>query len=233
MNDKEIMAYLQAHANPDNVAGMARFGITGKSVYGVPKPTLRQLAQKIGKNQHKLALTLWDTEVLEARIVASLIDAPAEVTETQLEQWVSDFDSWDVCDQCCSNLFRKTPFAYQKAFEWSERSEEFVKRAGFVMMAVLAGHDKKAPDEQIIRFLPIITQAATDERNFVKKAINWALRQIGKRNLALNAAAIDAARSIEILNSKSARWIAKDALRELTGVKVQERLKQKSGKSNN
>jgi 3-methyladenine DNA glycosylase AlkD len=229
MNAQEIMTYLQAHANPENVAGMERFGITGKNIYGVPKPVLRQIAREVGKNQHDLALKLWQTEVLEARILASMIDAPAKVTEAQLERWVSDFDSWDVCDQCCSNLFRKTPFAYQKAVEWSDRSEEFVKRAGFVMMAVLAVHDKKAPDEQMIQFFPILIREATDERNFVKKAVNWALRQIGKRNLALNEAAIHTARSIEQLDSKSARWIAKDVLRELTGIKVQEKLHQKAG----
>lgn len=224
MDDKEILAYLQTRANPKNVAGMARFGITGQHILGVPKPDLRQLAKDIGKNQHELALKLWDTGVLEARILASMIDAPAEVTDTQMERWVMDFDSWDVCDQCCSNLFRKTALAYPKALAWSRRDEEFVKRAGFVLMATLAVHDKKASDEQMSQFLPIIMAEAADERNFVKKAVNWALRQIGKRNPALNRRAIETAHLLADSESGSARWVAKDALRELTGPKVQARL---------
>lgn len=218
------MAYLQTQANPENVAGMARFGITGQHVLGVPKPVLRQLAKDIGKNRHELALKLWDTGVLEARVLASMIDAPAEVTDAQMEHWVADFDSWDVCDQCCSNLFRKTALAYPKAFAWSQRDEEFVKRAGFVLMATLAVHDKKASDEQISQFLPIIAAESVDERNFVKKAINWALRQIGKRNPALNHQAIETAQQLANSESRSARWVAKDALRELTGPKVRARL---------
>ncbi|GAB4428900.1 MAG: DNA alkylation repair protein [Anaerolineae bacterium] len=224
MDDKEILAYLQTQANPENVAGMARFGITGQHVLGVPKPVLRQLAKDIGKNRHDLALKLWDSGVLEARVLASLIDAPAQVTDAQMERWVSDFDSWDVCDQCCLNLFRKTALAYPKALAWSRREEEFVKRAGFVLMATLAVHDKKAPDEQMLRFLPVITAGATDERNFVKKAVNWALRQIGKRNLALNRQAIATAQSLAEADSRSARWVGRDALRELTDPKVQARL---------
>jgi len=153
---------------------------------------------------------------------------PKRVTEAQMEQWVQDFDSWDVCDQCCMNLFRKTPFAHAKVVEWSGCEEEFVKRASFALMATLAVHDKKADNAQFEQWLPLIKREATDERNFVKKAVNWALRQIGKRNLALNAAAIQTATEIEAIDSKSARWIAKDALRELTGEKVQQRLKEKA-----
>jgi 3-methyladenine DNA glycosylase AlkD len=155
------------------------------------------------------------------------VDEPAKVTEAQLERWARDFDSWDICDGVCSNLFDRTPFARGKAIEWSARREEYVKRAGFVLMAALAVHDKKAPDALFREFLPLIEREATDERNFVKKAVNWALRQIGKRNGALNRDAIAAAKRIRRIDSKAARWIAADALRELQSAAVQERLKGK------
>jgi len=153
-----------------------------------------------------------------------MIDDPKEVTEVQMERWVKDFDSWDICDQCCSNLFDKTDLAYQKAVEWSAREEEFVKRAGFVLMAALAVHDKKAEDEAFLQFLPLIKRESTDARNFVKKAVNWALRQIGKRNIVLNTKAIETAKEIRKLETRSAQWIAADALRELTSEKIQRRL---------
>ena len=146
------------------------------------------------------------------------------MTEEQVERWVSEFESWDICDDCCGNLFDKTPFAYQKAVEWSARDQEFVKRAGFALMAYLAVHDKKASDERFLEFLPIIVRESDDDRNFVRKAVNWALRQIGKRNAALNEAAIETAREIQHLDTKAGRWIAADALRELTGEAVQGRL---------
>jgi 3-methyladenine DNA glycosylase AlkD len=155
----------------------------------------------------------------EARILASYIDNPNLVTEAQLERWVRDFDSWDVCDQVCA-LFAKTPFAYQKIFEWSEREEEYVKRCAFALLAEKAWYDKRAPDEQFEQFFPVIVREATDERNFVKKAVNWALRNIGKRNRSLNAKAIEVARQIQQIPSKAARWIASDALRELSSEKV-------------
>jgi 3-methyladenine DNA glycosylase AlkD len=153
-----------------------------------------------------------------------MVDDPKSVTEAQMEQWVRDFDSWDVCDTCCGYLFDKTPISYRKALEWTERAEEYVKRAGFALIAYLAVHDKKAPDARFIEFLPAIKREATDGRNFVKKAVNWALRQIGKRNKRLNEAAIEAAHTIAALDSGSARWVASDALRELTGDAVQRRL---------
>jgi 3-methyladenine DNA glycosylase AlkD len=155
-----------------------------------------------------------------------MIDDPKAVTEEQIEAWVEDFDSWDVCDQCCMNLFQKTSFAYQKAAEWSFREEEFVKRAAFVLMACLAVGDKKAKDEQFEEFLPVIKREASDDRNFVRKAVNWALRQIGKRNLYLNEQAIKIAQEIQEMDSKSARWVASDALRELTSEAVKGRLLQ-------
>jgi 3-methyladenine DNA glycosylase AlkD len=223
---EEILSRLHALANPDNVAGMGRYGINTQDTLGISIYTLRPLAKEIGQD-HDLALALWDSGIHEARILASYVDEPARVTDAQLERWVADFDSWDVCDQVC-DLFGKTPFAYQKAFEWSQRQEEFVKRAGFVLMAELAARDKKAPDEKLAEFLPVIARESTDERNFVKKAVNWALRNIGKRNPHLNELAIETAGQIrQTFGSKSARWIAADALRELKGEKVQARLRLK------
>jgi 3-methyladenine DNA glycosylase AlkD len=189
-------------------------------------PDLRKMAKGIGKN-HILAKKIWDSGIHEARILAGMIDLPERVTEKQMKHWVKDFNSWDVCDQVCSNLFDKTKFAYPKAIKWSKRNEEFIKRAGFVLMATLAVHDKEADNQKFIRFLPIIKREATDERNFVKKAVNWALRQIGKRNSALNKIAIQTAKEIQKIDSKSARWIASDAIRELTSGAVQKKLVKK------
>lgn len=215
MTAKEIIAQLKKHSNPKDREGMARFGINPKYALGVRIPILRNLAKKIGKDD-KLAQDLWKTKIHEARILASMIDEPGKVTQRQMEQWVKEFNSWDICDQVCSNLFDKTNFAYEKAIEWSKRKEEFVKRAGFVLVACLAVHDKKSNDKKFIDFFPVIKRESTDERNFVKKAINWALRQIGKRNVRLKNEAIKIAKEIQKINSKSARWIASDALRELT-----------------
>lgn len=224
MNCNDIITELKARANPDAVAGMARYGINTHNAYGVSIPNLRQIARRAGKKQHDLALCLWETGIHEARILAGMIDDPAQVTDEQLEHWVRDIDSWDVCDQCCSNLFDKTPFAYQKATEWTTRSEEFIKRAGFVLIASLSVHDKQADDTMFEQFFAIIQREATDERNFVKKAVNWALRQIGKRNLALNKRATEVAQQMRQSDSRVTRWIASDALRELTSEKVQAKL---------
>lgn len=221
---EEVLNELKSLSNPEAVAGMARFGINPKNTLGVSIPNLRTMAKKIGRD-HLLAHQLWSSSIHEARILAGMIDAPEMVTATQLESWVKDFDSWDVCDQCCMNLFAKTKSAYKKCIEWSSREEEFVKRAGFTLMACLAVGDKKAGDEQFERFLSIIKREASDDRNFVKKSINWALRQIGKRNLSLNRAAIKTAGEIQRMDSKTAKWIASDALRELTSEAVQKRLR--------
>ncbi|MEM3556015.1 MAG: DNA alkylation repair protein [Candidatus Micrarchaeia archaeon] len=219
----QILKKLKSLSNPKAVDGMARFGINPHNTYGVSIPNLREIAKEVGKN-HLLAQQLWESGVHEARILACLIDEPASVTEKQMEKWVYEFDSWDVCDQCCSNLFDKTKYAYQKAVEWSRREEEFVKRAGFVLMATLSVHDKNAKDEEFLKFLPIIKKEALDDRNFVRKAVNWALRQIGKRNVNLNKAAVEVAKEIQRIDSKSARWIANDALKELTTEAVQKKL---------
>ena len=202
---------------------MARFGINPENTYGVSIPNLRKIAKGTGVD-HALAQQLWASNIHEARILASMIDKPEIVTEEQMEGWVKDFDSWDVCDQCCMNLFEKTEFAYHKAVEWSSNDKDFIKRAGFVLMARLAVSDKKADNKQFEGFLPIIKREATDKRNFVKKAVNWALRQIGKRNLTLNRKATETAREIQKMDSTSAKWIASDAVRELISEAVQERL---------
>ncbi|OHE55575.1 MAG: DNA alkylation repair protein [Thaumarchaeota archaeon RBG_16_49_8] len=227
MNLDEVLRRLRALSNTGNVEGMKRVGISANNTYGVTVPDLRTMAKTIGKD-HLLAQQLWDSQIHEARILAGMVDEPKMVTEEQMEKWVKDFDSWDVCDQCCSNLFDKTKFPYQKAVEWSSsngRSEEFVKRAGFVLMACLAVHDKKTGDSEFLKFLPIIKSGATDDRNYVKKAVNWALRQIGKRNISLNEAAINTAKEIQAtMNSKAAKWVASDALRELTSKNIQKKL---------
>ncbi len=219
----EILKKLKALANPKNVEGMARFGINPKNTYGVSIPQLRQIAKETGKD-HELALQLWQSGVHEARILAALVDEPEQVTERQMERWAADFDSWDVCDQACMNLFDRTKFAWKKAAYWSGRREEFVKRAGFALMATLAVHDKKSADREFLQLLPAIKKGATDERNYVKKAVNWALRQIGKRNARLNSAAIKMAEEIAKLDSQSAKWVAADALRELTSKAVRKKM---------
>ena len=223
LTHEEVLSRLKAQANPKNVEGMARFGISSNNTYGIPIPIIRKLAKEVGRD-HLLAQRLWSSGIHEARILACMVDNPKLVTEKQLERWARDFDSWDVCDQCCSNLFDKTSFAYKKAIDWSSKEEEFVKRAGFALMAALAVHDKKAEDAAFLKFLPAIKRESVDDRNFVKKAVNWALRQIGKRNANLNKAAIETAEEIRQLDSKSARWIASDALRELTSEAVRQKL---------
>ncbi|MEE8469807.1 MAG: DNA alkylation repair protein [Dehalococcoidia bacterium] len=224
MQYDEILNRLKTLSDPKAVEGMARYGISPENTYGVSIPKLRSIAKESGRNR-ALAQELWASGIHEARILASMIDDPKMTTEEQMESWAKDFDSWDVCDGCCMNLFEKTPFAYQKAVEWSARGEEFIKRAGFVLMARLAVSDKKAEDKQFEAFLPIIKREAHDNRNFVKKGVNWALRQIGKRNAGLNRKAIETAKEMQEMNSKSAKWIASDAIRELTSQAVQERLR--------
>ncbi len=218
-----LVRQLRGMGDPEAVKGMSRFGIVTGAAFGVSVPRLRALARKVGRN-HDLALGLWRTGFHEARILASMVDEVDKVTEEQMENWSKDFDSWDLVDGCCGNLFDQTRFAIRKAGEWSRRPEELVKRAGFVLMAELAVHDKKAPDRVFARFFPLIIGGASDDRNFVKKAVNWALRQIGKRNLALNRAAIRTAKEIAALGSRPARWVAADALRELTSKSVHKRL---------
>ena len=223
MEYKEVIKKLKSLRNPKNIEGMARFGINSANTLGVSMPVLRDMAKKIGK-KHDLALKLWSSGIHEARILAALVDEPGKVTGDQMDSWTGDFDSWDVCDQVCMNLFDKTPFAQKKVFEYSSRKEEFVKRTSFALMASLAFHHKSMPDDDFKKFFPLIKKAATDERNFVRKAVNWGLRQIGKRNLALNNEAIKVAEEIQKIDSKAARWIANDAIRELKSDAVKKRL---------
>lgn len=203
---------------------MARFGIDTRNALGVTVTELRGLARRIGRD-HDLAAALWDSEIHEARILASMVDDPSLVTEAQMERWVSDLGSWDLCDQLCGNLFDRTAFVFDKALAWSRREEEFVKRAGFALMASSAVHRRDLPDARFEVFLPAISAQATDDRNYVKKAVSWALRQIGKRSLSLHRKAIATARRIERIDARPARWIAKDVLRELESAAIQERLR--------
>jgi len=224
VNYDDVVEKLKSLSNPETIEGMARFGITPERTYGVSIPNLRKIAKEIGRD-HNLAQELWESNIRETRVLASIVDESNKVTEEQMESWAREFDCWEICDQCCMNLFGRTKFVYQKVVEWSSREGEFVKRAGFVLMAVLAVHDKKTDDMEFERFLPIIKREATDGRNFVKKAVNWALRQIGKRNLNLNKRAVEVAEEIQKMDSKAARWIATDATWELTSESVQKRLK--------
>ena len=221
---KDVLDKLRSKARPDQLTGMAKFGMTIERRLGVSVPDMRKLAKETGKD-HELALKLWKTGIAEARMVAAMVDDPDKLTEEQMEDWVKDFNSWDVCDQVCMNLFEKNQLAWKKIIDWSARDEEFVKRTAFSLIACLAWHDKKASDEKFIELLPVIVRGATDERNFVKKAVNWALRNIGKRNLSLNKAAITTAKEIQRLDSKAARWVASDTLRELESETVQARLR--------
>ncbi|MGQ4914594.1 MAG: DNA alkylation repair protein [Candidatus Asgardarchaeia archaeon] len=220
----EILNKLKTLANSKAIEGMAKYGITPSKAYGVSIPNLRKIAKEIGID-HELAQQLWKLGIRETRILATLIDDPKKVTEEQMNEWANDFDYWEICDQCCMNLFVNTDFAYKKAIEWSSSEKEFVKRAGFALMASLAFKYRKTSDELFEKFFQLIKKEASDERLYVKKAVSWALRQIGKRNLVLNKRAIEVAKEIQKINAKSAKWIASDVLRELTSKKVQARLK--------
>jgi 3-methyladenine DNA glycosylase AlkD len=227
----EILAHLRSLANPENVAGMARFGINPARALGITVNRLRTIARetraevKDAHERHALAAGLWASGVHEARILATILDDPKLVDEAQMEAWAAEFDSWDLVDQACGNLFDKTPPGYTKALEWSARPGEFVRRAGFSLMAYIAVHDKRRPESDFEPFLGAILARAGDERNFVKKAVNWALRSIGKRSRALNGRAIAAAEQMAALPERAARWNARDALRELRSERVQQRMK--------
>jgi 3-methyladenine DNA glycosylase AlkD len=223
MKIAEIMKELKKHSDPKDREGMARFGIDPKTALGVRMPVVRSLAKKIGRD-HKTALALWHTKYNEARILASIVAEPDLVTERQMDAWIKDFSSWDVCDQCCMNLFSKLPFAYDKAKRLAKEEREFTRRAGFALLSCLAWQDKKAADRKFAEFFPLIIRYADDNRNFVKKAVNWALRQIGKRNPALQKKAVHTAEEIlrKYPGSTSAKWVARDALRELNNPKYKE-----------
>ena len=223
MDYQATMDRLRAMADPSNLPGQARFGIDISHSLGVSMTQLRRLARQIGKD-HALALSLWESGVREARILATLVDDPKQVTPEQMESWAGEFGSWEVVDAACCNLFDRTESRYAKAVEWAGREEEFVKRAGFSLMAGIAVHDRRATDDQLTALLHVIERESCDRRNFVRKAVNWALRQIGKRNPALNVAAIEAAERIAAMECKGAHWVASDALKELRSPQVQQRL---------
>lgn len=242
MNYAETIKKLKLLKNQKNIDGMARFGINPKYALGINIPVLRELAKDIKhtlqgptlqsmEKKHNLAHKLWNSKIHEARILAGMIDVPEMVTEKQMDTWIKDFNSWDLCDQTCMNLFWQHPSAYKKATKWANLSPtakalgEYQKRTGFSLMAVLAWHDKKASEKKFTEFFPLIKREAIDERNYVKKAVNWSLRNIGKRNKNLNIEATKLAKEIDKIDNKTAHWIAKDALRELTSEKIQVRLK--------
>jgi len=221
---ESVLDTLKSMAAPKNLAGMARFGMATEQRLGISIYDLRRLAKEL-PHEHTLALELWQSGIAEARILASMLDLPEQVSEQQMEDWIVDFNSWDVCDQVCNNLFYLTPFVEGKIQEWVQREEEFVRRAGYTLIACLAWHDKQMPDAHFIAYFPLLKAHAADSRNYVRKAVNWALRNIGKRNLALNQAAIAFAQELQGMEDKTARWIASNALRELQSDKVQQRVR--------
>ncbi|MBK9156453.1 MAG: DNA alkylation repair protein [Chloracidobacterium sp.] len=232
MTADEIIEELRALSDPAKIADLERYAIKTPKWFGIRTPELKLFAREVKKlvpDRHTMALELWKSGIYDVRAVAFMIDDPKRVTPEQMDAWAADFDNWATVDGTCSYLFCRTPYAYEKAFEWAERDPEFEKRAGFAMMAYLAVHDKKAANEKLAEFLPVIERHSDDGRNFVKKAVNWALRQIGKRNTILNGLARESAQRIKDSGSSAGRWIASDALRELESPAVRERLIRKSG----
>jgi 3-methyladenine DNA glycosylase AlkD len=223
LNKDEVLRWLERKGTRLNVEGMARYGIHTDRAFGVSMDTMQPLAKQLGTH-HALATTLWKSGWHEARILAALVDDPRHVTRRQMNAWAADFDNWAICDTACLRLFGRTPFAWDKARQWSTSPREFVKRAAFALMASLAGHDKAASNAQFLALWPLIEQGARDERNFVKKGVNWALRRSGIRNLALYTAALPVAKRLSRSEEASCRWVGKDALRELTSPKVRSRL---------
>lgn len=219
----DALALLRSQASPDKLAGMAGFGMDTDGRLGVSVPALRKLGRELGR-RHELALALWDTAIPDAQILAGLVADPARLGSRQMDAWVRTMRSWDVCDGACLNAFVHSPLAWDKVHAWAARPHEFVRRAGFALLATLAVHDKQADDARFIAALPLIEAAADDDRNFVRKAVNWALRSIGKRNAALHAAAVEQALRLQARGTRTARWIAADALRELRSDAVQARV---------
>jgi 3-methyladenine DNA glycosylase AlkD len=230
MEYEAIIQRLKSLSNPVNVKGMARYGINPTNTLGVSIYQLRPLAKEIGRH-HNLALKLWDSGIHEARLLACFIDDSQQVTSEQMDTWADQFDSWDICDQACTSLFDQTKYAYEKVHQWSTEEGEFKKRGAFALIAGLAVHDKTATDTDFEEFFPLIIAQSVDNRNYVKKAVNWALRNIGKRNLTLNKRAMETAQKILALDTTSARWIARDALRELSSPQIHKRLELKKKKN--
>jgi len=224
MTLKDVISHIKKNRNARNIFGMARFGICVSSAYGLSMPQLRKLKKRLG-TEHELALALYRTKIHEAKILAALVDDPAQVTEVQMEEWVKGFDSWDVTDQVTTVLFDRTKYSWKKAMEWTKRKPEYEKRAGYTIMAGLAVHDRVSPDEKFEKFYPLIIKGASDERNFVKKAVNWALRNIGKRSFKLNSSALKISKILVNSASKSARWVGSDAVRELKSATAKRRIR--------
>ena len=223
LGTKQVLAWLEKRGTRRNVLGMARYGIVARRAYGVPMGTLKTMATRLGTD-HALSLDLWKTGWYEARLLAALVGDPARVTRRQMDAWAAGFENWADCDTVCFHLFDRTPFAWQQARQWARSPREFVKRAGFALMASLALHDRTAPDARYRGFLPLIARGAIDERNFVKKGVSWALRSIGRRSRALNAAALAVSRRLARSEDAPSRWVGKDALRELASPKVRAKL---------
>ena len=219
----EVLSWLERRGTKQNRDGMARYGIVAPKAFGVSVATIRQLAKQIGRD-HALAAALWATGWYEARMLAAFVDHPAKVTSVQMDRWARDFDNWAICDTLCFHLFDRTPHAWRKIEQWSGRKDEFVKRAAFALLASVALHDKREPDDRFLKSLTLIERAAPDDRNFVKKGVSWALRLVGRRNKALNRAAVDLSRRLSVSEDPAARWIGRDALKERTGPVVQRRL---------
>ena len=220
---KSVVTWLERKGTKRTRDSMARYGLPSDKAFGVPIGVMQQYAKRLGR-RHELALALWETGWYEARILASFVDEPERVTAAQMDRWCRDFDSWGICDTVCFTLFDRTPLAWRKLAPWGRRRDEFVKRAAFALLASLALHDKTAPDAAFVEHLPLIERAAQDERNFVKKGVSWALRSIGRRSAALNAASVTVARRLAASTDAAERWVGKDALRELTSAAVTRRL---------
>jgi 3-methyladenine DNA glycosylase AlkD len=220
---REALSSLEQMGTQRDRENLPRFGITATKAFGVSVTNIRALAKRLGRS-HQLAAALWDTGWYEARMLASFVDEPARVRRTQMERWCRDFDNWAICDTLCLHLFDRTPHAWAKVAEWSDKRDEFVKRAAFALLASLATHDKRAADEPFVEGLRLIERAATDDRNFVKKGVSWALRRIGRRNSALNEAAVKLARRLLASAAPAARWVGRDALKELTSPAVTRQL---------
>jgi 3-methyladenine DNA glycosylase AlkD len=220
---REILRWLERRGTKRNRDGMARYAIRADKVFGVSVADLQRLAKRVGRD-HALAGALWDTGWYEARMLTGFVDEPERVSAAQMDRWARDFDNWAICDHLCFHLFDRTPHAWRKIEQWSRRRDEFVKRAGFALLAAVALHDKQAGDERFLRSLDLIVQEADDDRNFVKKGVSWALRAVGRRTPALNRAAVATARRLAATDDAGARWVGKDALRELTSPAVQRRV---------
>ena len=224
---RDVLAWLERHGTKAYRDGMLRYGIVAPKAFGVSMATMQKLAKQLGRD-HALAAALWDTGWYEARTLTALIGDPARLTAAQMDQWMRGFDNWAICDTLCFKLFDQSPHAWAKVKQWSARKNEFEKRAAFALLASLALHDKRSGDAPFLASLPLIERAATDERNFVKKGVNWALRAVGERSAALNTASIALARRLAESPDAAPRWVGKDALRALTGAAARKRLATRS-----